>query len=246
MNEYQENIGKKKNLRDAAYEILGDPDKSKGFFYKFAYVWMTRKCNSACRHCYQDGGPNGIAWSLEKAQKVTDMLLAKEYIVNPIINEWLKEFWPYMSILKKCGVKEISSNGTSFLEYGDAFVEVLKENEITDIRHTLFPEKFHKYYTGREYNNAVKAIEIAKRNGFRNVINYVVTKETLPFIETMCDEMKKLDISEVQFLNFIYSNRAKNLNEQTLTHTDIKKFWTIWENATNNKKYCDITVRTEK
>lgn len=233
-------IGKKKNLRDVAYTILSDPEKAKGFHYKFAYVWMSSQCNSKCRHCYQDGGPEGVSWSYKKADKVTDLLLEDGYIVNPIVNEWLPALWDLLKILKKCQVREISTNGIVITTSGDAFFERLRLNSITDIRHTLFPPGLHELITGRNRQMALEAIAMADQAGFRNVVNYVVSRETLPHITAFCAEIRNMPVAEVQFLNLFSVNRAEKMKKSLLTQKEIGQFWKTWEALHNDPRNSDI------
>ncbi len=240
MNTENNNLGFKKNQRDSVYEILADPNASKGFFFKYAHIWMSRKCNSKCLHCYQNGNENSVGWPIEKASKVTDMLLREGFVINPIVNEWMPENWPYLRILQKCGIKEISTNGIIIVEKTDAFFDQLQMNGISDIRHTLFPHEIHENITGRNREAAILAIRLSQKHEFRNVVNYVVMKETLSHIPEFCLEMIDLGINEVQFMNYIPLNRAYNKKKWALSEKEIRSFWAQWEIITNSVKTKNI------
>lgn len=228
-------------MRNKVYEIFGKEEYPQNLFYKFVLIWMSRKCNSKCGYCYQDGDPNADnSWSFEKADRITSMFLDEGYQVQPIVNEWLPEFWDFLKIMKKCQWKEITTNGLIIINRYKDFFPLLHENNITDIRHTLFPKGIHEEMTGRERNNTIKAINLSKEHGFRVVVNYVVTNKTLPRIVEVCDELAELNVDEVQFMNLIYLGRAKEIENQMLTVQDLKTFWDIWKTLIENKKYDNI------
>jgi MoaA/NifB/PqqE/SkfB family radical SAM enzyme len=235
-----ENFGTRKLLRNKVHEILGNDDSPQDCFYKYAMVWMSRKCNSKCKYCYQEGDFENTAWSYEKADRVTSLLLDQGYHVQPLINEWLPEFWDFLKIMKKCNWKEITTNGLIILSSYKEFFPLLHENGITDIRHSLFPKGIHEEITGRERNKTIRAIELSKKHGFRVVVNYVVTTETLPHILEVCNELADMNVDEVQFMNLIYLGRAKEMQKQLLTEQHLKTFWDTWKQLTEDKKYENI------
>ena len=233
--------GIRKNLRNKVHELLSDNVPSKDFFYKYAAVWMSRKCNSKCKYCYQEGDPlTNTAWSYEKADRITSLLLDEGYSVQPLINEWLPEFWGFLEIMKKCQWKEITTNGLIILSNYKDFFPLLRKNDITDIRHTLFPKGIHEDLTGRERNKAIRAIELSKEHGFRIVVNYVVTLDTMPHILEVCDELAEMSIDEVQFMNLIFSGRAKQMKEQLLGIQQLNAFWDIWKQVTEKHGNMDF------
>jgi hypothetical protein len=235
-----ENYGRRKELRNKVHEIFGEGHNTEECFYKYAMVWMSRKCNSKCKYCYQDGDTVNNAWSYEKADAVTSLLLAEGYHVQPLINEWLPEFWDFLKIMKKCQWKEITTNGLVIIDRYKEFFPLLKENGITDIRHSLFPKGIHEKITGRNREKTLKAIRLSKEHGFRVVVNYVVTTETLPHIMEVCEELLELEIDEVQFMNLIYLGRAKDLQKQLLKTDDLRAFWGIWKTLNEDERFKNI------
>ncbi|WP_051261580.1 radical SAM/SPASM domain-containing protein [Desulfovibrio inopinatus] len=234
-----ENLGSRKNFRNTVHEVLGDENESGEIFYKYAMVWMSRKCNSRCKYCYQDGDPeaNNASWSYEKADKVTSLLLDDGYHVQPLINEWLPEFWNFLELMKKCQWNEITTNGLILLSRHQEFFPLLREYEISDIRHTLFPKGIHEEMTGRDREKSLRAIQLSKEHGFRTIVNYVVTTETLPHIVEVCDELADMEVDEIQFMNLIYLGRSKSKKNELLDMQYINKFWDTWKLLSENPKY---------
>lgn len=103
--------GRQAGFVEQTYSLLGNPDTHENFYQKYITIWMSRECNSKCRHCYQKGDPRGQGWSYEQADAVTDLFLKDGYIVHPIVNEWLPRYWDFLKIKKKCGSTEITTNG---------------------------------------------------------------------------------------------------------------------------------------
>jgi radical SAM protein with 4Fe4S-binding SPASM domain len=240
MSRHKDDIGTKRNYRDITYEILSHEESAKGFYFKYAHIWMARKCNSKCRHCYQDGSPQGGGWSYEKAVKITNMFLEAGYLVNPVVNEWLEEYWILLKILHKYSIREISTNGIVIFQEKKRFFDALISNGITEIRHTLFPRLIHEQYTGRCREQAIETIILSKSKGFRTVLNFVLTKETLPYIRDYCDEALLLEVDEIHFMNYIYAHRGKSMGSQVLSPQEIRQFWDIWKLISEDDKYSTI------
>jgi len=213
------------NLRSHIYETLSDPIKFKNSNIKSATLWLTDKCNSTCSYCYQDGSAYGSGIAYDEAFKIINFLHEEGYYVYPVVNEWLPQYWKYLELLKYCGIKQIATNGTIIAKKHKDFLPLLKEYNIEDIRVTLFPKTQHTYYTGRKREMATDAIKLLKKNGFDVVINYLVTKDTLPLMQEAIEESIALNVNEIFFQNFIYSGRAKQFRDAILTYEDIDIFW---------------------
>jgi MoaA/NifB/PqqE/SkfB family radical SAM enzyme len=230
------------SMRNLAHRILSDPLLDGAFHLKYAQICLSKKCNSRCKYCYLDGMSDGEAMSFEKADKIVDMFIRDGFIVYPIVNEWLPDSWDYLKIFKKCNVNEISTNGVVILENNGGLLPLLRENGITDIRITVLPPDIYENYTGRKRHIAIDAIKLSLKEGFYVVVNYVLTKDTFPFISEFCSEVNALGVREVHFLNYINMNRAKALRDRILSEEELKNFWACFENM--RKKYPEIYFNT--
>lgn len=241
--EYRPNLSEKlykgtlPSFRDNVYDIISDPCRSKDIKFKYVTMWMSRECNSNCLHCYQDGSPSGSGWSLDKADKVTDIFLNDGYIVQPIINEWLPKYWPFLSILNKCGSTEITTNGIILVSHHEEFIPLLHQYGIKKIKVTLFPEEYHKHYTGKNYEHTIQAIQIAKDNGFFTTQNFVVMKDTLSLLPGYCEDALKRGIDEIQFMNFFCTDHQQPLFSQVLSGNDLKQFWELRHQIDSDPKF---------
>lgn len=242
MNHEESLIIKRTSMRGLAHEVLSDPHLDEKFHLKYAQICLSKNCNSACKFCYLDGRSNGEEMPFKKADKIVDMFIREGFIVYPIINEWLPELWDYLKIFKKCNVTEISTNGLVIVEHYKDLFPLLRENGITDIRITLLPPSIYETYTGRQRSVAVDAINLSLKEGFYVVVNYLLTKDTLPFIDDFCREMDSLGIKEIHFLNYINMNRAKNFHNKILSSSDLNTFWDCFNNM--KIKYPEIYFNT--
>ncbi len=223
-------------LRDVLYTILSDPREFEGFHAKLAELWLSRKCNSHCRYCYQGGSVKGETISLEEAHKIVDLLQKDGFFVVPILNEWLPEFWPYLSVLQKCGCRQVASNGIIIIEHHKEFFPLLKDHNIIDIRQTIFPEKYHEFYTGRDRAITIESIKLCKAHGFNVVANFLVTKDTLPHVREVVEEVKELEVGEIYFQNYINTNRATDLQHLILNPEELIDFWNIYNSLCKEHK----------
>ena len=223
------------SFRNLSYEILNTNNK---FKYKYVTIWMSRECNSRCKHCYQGGNPDGSGWDYNKADKITDLFLNEGYIVFPIVNEWLPKYWDMLKILKKCNASEITTNGLILLTKHKDFFQKLLENNITKIKFTLFPESYMEYYTGRKYKDIQKCIKLAVADNFSVTLNFVAMKDTIESIPNYCREAVSLGVNEVQFMNYFCTDKGSNMYSQVLTKADINRFWELY-NVVKNDEICN-------
>ena len=229
--------GRKRAMRDELYASLGDDQLARGLYFRFAYLWMGWACNSRCRYCYQDGGESALVWSPEKAHGLVDTLLADGFVVHPIVSEWVQRCWPLLAVLQRSACREISTNGLVIAQRHDAFLPLLHEHEITDIRFSLFPAGLHEHYTGRSRSIALESMRLAKAAGFRLVVNFVVTRDTLPHIDDFCEEALNLGVREIQFMNFIQTNRAAKMAEVAIDDEGIARFWDRWQALVEDPRF---------
>ena len=226
--------GRQGGFIEQTYSLLGNPEIHEDFFQKYITIWMSRECNSKCKHCYQQGDPRGRGWSYEQADAVTDLFLKDGYIVHPIVNEWLPRYWDFLKIKKKCGSTEITTNGILITSRHKEFLPMLHENNITDIKFTIFPKECHEYITGRKRENVLTAINLSLESGFRITFNYVVMKDTLNLIPSFVEEAYNLGAHEIYFMYYFCVDPKNNMFSQVLTPQDIKVFWKYWADSTGS------------
>lgn len=229
--------GKQSGFVEQAYMCLGNPECHDDFHQKYITIWMSRECNSKCKHCYQKGDSRGKGWSFDQADAVTDLFLNDGYIVHPIVNEWLPQYWDFLKIKKKCGSTEITTNGIIITSRHNEFLPLLHENGITDIKFTIFPVEWHEYITGRKRENVITAIKLSLTAGFRITLNFVVMKETLHLIPSFVEEAYKMGVHEIYFMYYFCIDPKNNMFSQVLTPLDLKKFWNQWEKLNTNPRY---------
>ncbi|MBN1365703.1 MAG: radical SAM protein [Syntrophaceae bacterium] len=241
--EYEKQINiKRTSMRGLAHEVLSDPDLDESFHVKYVQIFLSKRCNSACKFCYLDGMSDGEEMSFGKADKIVDMFIRERFIVNPFVNEWIPSLWDYLKIFKKCNVTEISTNGIVIVENHKDLFPLLKENGITDIRITLLPPNIYENYTGRKRSIAIDAINLSLKEGFYVVVNYLLTKDTLPFIDEFCGEVNALGAKEIHFLNFINMKRAKSFHNKILSRRELNTFWNCFNDM--RIKYPEINFNT--
>lgn len=228
--------GRQEGFVEETYSFLGSEDLPDNFHQKYITIWMSRECNSKCKHCYQKGDPRGRGWDYAKADAVTDLFLKDGYIVHPIVNEWLPHYWDFLRIKKKCHSTEITTNGILITSRYKEFFPLLHENNISDIKFTIFPKECHKYITGRKRENVIQAIKLSLKDGFRVTLNYVVMKSTLHTIPSFVEEAIKLGVHEIYFMYYFCIDPKNNMFSQVLSPQDIKCFWKYWQ-MLNDSEY---------
>ncbi|MFX0061227.1 MAG: radical SAM protein [Candidatus Hermodarchaeota archaeon] len=225
-----DNTLKKSRLRVANALLNSDID---GKVYKVALLLMSNQCNSNCVHCYQWGTP-AATWSLSEAKNVVQILRREGYFLIPEINEMLPETLHLLEIYKDCGATEISTNGETLLEYPHYF-NVLRENRINEIRITVLAPSLHENWTKRKRTRATEALELAKKNDFRTILNFVVSRSSMYYLEEICQEAVTLGVDEINFLNLIFGGRALKIPQELLRQDDIIHFYDFYDKA--RKKY---------
>lgn len=242
---YENFDGKMNNLRDTVYDILGDPERFKDFHEKDVFIWLTNACNSTCKYCYQSGSARGGGIPYGDARAIIDLFLDDGYYVHPIVNEWLPEYWGYLDLLKMCGIRQISTNGIIVAQQHREFLPLLKENRIEDVRVTLFPEKYHTFYTNRNREISLAAIAHLKENGFNVVANFLVSRDTFPHMKEVVAEAEQLGVDEVFFQNFIYTGRAKAFRHAILSWEEIDDFWQVYHEIRKQYDTAALTINVQ-
>jgi len=234
--------GTTSGFRDKVYEALSNPVSAKDFFIKYVTIWMSRECNSKCKHCYQKGSPRGNGWTFEKADQITDLFLKDGYIVYPLVNEWLPHYWDFLEIKKKCGSTEITTNGIYLTKRHRDLLPLLHKNGIKTIKLTIFPKGVHEIITGRDRENVLNATRISLDSGFRVIYNYVVMQDTLHKIPEFVDEAYNMGVNEIFFMGYFCVDIASSMYKQVLSNHDIQQFWKYWVELRENSRYKDIKL----
>ena len=195
----------------------------KGGKFKAALVTISNRCNSFCSKCYQDAGPDGRIRTLDESLGIVDSLQKQGFVVIPEMMELLPETVHLLEVYQRAGSKQISTNGELLVDDPNIF-DSLRKYGIDEIRITLDHPNVHEAWTHRKRERAIEAIEKSVEKGFRVVLNYTVSRSTIPYLDEACEEGEKLGMHQVNFLNYIFYNRACSMPEEVLGARDIQEF----------------------
>jgi MoaA/NifB/PqqE/SkfB family radical SAM enzyme len=191
--------------------------------FKFIFLALSNKCPSYCQKCYQDAGPLGKVRTVEESLFIVNSLQEQGFIVMAEMMELIPETVPLLEIYQKTGSKQISTGGGLLVE-DPAVFDSLRKYNINEVRITLEHPAIHYKWCGRERDTAKQAITKSLEEGFRVVMNSVVSKSTLPYLDEICQEGQKLGVHQINLLNYIFENRARSMPEEVLDEKDIENF----------------------
>ncbi|SRR6056297_970000 len=202
-------------------------------------LFFGRNCNLNCNHCYCQEGSGSIKKTdikkdIEIARKVQQKnpdskvyLYPKEIATSIEASELFREF----------GQKQILTNGVVL---SDRIVQALKESGIERVKTTLFGdyESHALLYniTFQQYLKIIENIDRYVKEGFRVVVNTVITRSNITSIKRLIKICCDLGVSEISFLRLRPTGNARSMDQnEFLRKKDIIKTVELIETIKQNK-----------
>lgn len=179
---------------------------------------VTSKCNFYCRHCYNNSGDNIIKdmeddLLIEVAHQIADLHPTSVCICGgePLVRGDI--IYDIIEILVQgCGVVNIVSNGYLVTE---EVVLKLKKCGIKTLQISLDGDTpfLHDNMRMKQgaYENAVRSIEIASKNGLDVAVSFIPTKLNYKHFERTCELVRELGAKEVRTMPLITMGRGKSM-----------------------------------
>ncbi|MHA1683905.1 MAG: hypothetical protein ACTSUE_23405 [Promethearchaeota archaeon] len=193
-----------------------------GLELKVATFQLSNRCPFSCKYCYQDCGPRGRVIPLEIAERISGALERSGWSVRPFIAELVPEIKPFLPLMKRCGVKDMSTSGSPLVDDPSWFT-LLGKNGMNSLRILVLPdEKIHRSWTGRHRSRAIEAMNKAIDKGFRVTWNFLLSRTTRRFLKDQVAKAMDVGVHEFNINNFFSYGRAVNMHHEMLTQDELQ------------------------
>ncbi len=192
-----------------------------GYKIKVALFELSKRCPYSCKYCYTESGPAGKVIPLPVAEKIIKQLRSEDWLVRTFVNEIVPEIEPFFPLMRKLKVRDINSAGDPLVLHPEWF-DQFKTHKIDTIRVTVFPtEELHFEWTRRKRQMAIQAIRLALEQDFRVTWNFLLSRQTRPYLAKQIEEAKRVGVSEFNVNNFFPAGRGAQLHSQMLTAEEL-------------------------
>jgi len=197
---------------------------------------ITDQCNLNCSHCYLHKNTGNGELTFEEACKFIDQLHeAKTLIVafsggEPLLREDIFDLMKY--ITDKQMRVAMATNGISITKH---VAQMLKESGAGYIQISIDGlEELHDDIRGKgNFQKALEGIKNCLDIGLYVSMDVVITKRNVNQIHELVSLAKELRVQKLELLDFVPSEKARNLERYALLPLQIEKFGltliNIWE-----------------
>ena len=188
---------------------------------------ITDKCNLSCKHCYIPKNTNNGQLTYEEACKFIDQLHdAKTLIVafsggEPLLREDIFDLMKY--IADKHMRVAMATNGILITKH---VAQMLKESGVGYIQISIDGlEELHDDIRGKgNFQKALDGIRNCLEVGLYASMDVVITKRNVNQIHEILSLAKELGVQKLELLDFVPSEKARNLEHYALSPLQIEKF----------------------
>lgn len=188
---------------------------------KLALFQISRRCPYVCHYCYRNTTVNGPIVPYHSVGTMIDRLRYDGWNVFPLMAELIPEIEPYLPYWQRCGADEISTAGDPLVER-PAWFDILKHHAIDGVRITVFPtDDLHVAWTGRQRATALQAVKIAVANDFHVTWNFLLSRQTRPYVRLQIDEAIRIGAHRFHLNLFFPGGRGWSLRDEMLTPEEL-------------------------
>lgn len=216
------------------FENLDDKEIKKiyknGFDLPLRIQWrITKLCNLNCKHCYL----NNKNIDKEELSKKELIRIANKIIKNKIFEVLITGGEPTVKegidrvleiLCKKC-VVTVFTNAYDKKELTKLISLFKKYKRNLRINVSLDGNKqIHDFIRGKgTFDKTIENIKDLVENGIEVIINTVLTKQFIPYLEEYINFIKKINVKSIQFSKFYPLGEGKNFAESMPTSEEFKK-----------------------
>lgn len=180
-------------------------------------IMSCSNCNVRCKHCYVTYKGNF------KGKELFDICskLQKKYQLNINGTEVLlhKDFFPVYDLI---GQKRLLSNGV-IINQDNSIINLIKNSSIEMVAmsyHFGIHDKISSVQREMLKNNIKKL----QQNDIKVELMCTISKDNYDKVLDICEEVKKLGVKKVRFINFLHVGNAKELSCVNILDNHQKKF----------------------
>lgn len=218
---------------------------------EYVHIYITRKCNLHCLHCYTDSDVKieeiksgefwkDVIWQLDHLGVKCLHIEGGEALYYPQIEDIISE-------VKKTKIKELLIVTNGILATPEKLAK-LKAAGLKKIAVSLdsFEEEKHNLLRPKSQKYAIKALEEAVHQGFYTRVSTVLTKKNVGDIISFVDTLYHMGIRTINIDWFNSAGRGLMLYEEFAIKEDDTRFLNEFEKAVKiiaeNKEYENFNI----
>jgi MoaA/NifB/PqqE/SkfB family radical SAM enzyme len=208
---------------------------------KVALFQFSKLCPYECIYCYRGSGKKGQIVPFPIVEKIFNQLNSDGWETFPVISELVPVVEPYLVFFKKYGVTEMSTTGLPLLnEFG--WYDKLLQSNIDGLRITVFPTNgLHKFYTHQNREDVIRAIRLSLEKDFHVSWNFLLNRETLPYLVPQLEEAIKTGVNRFHINMFFSGGRGAGIADGLLTTEEVAQAVLLFEDLYRQYKQ-DIEI----
>ena len=179
---------------------------------------INNSCNLKCKHCYEGNQKGILQWSFDEFTQAVEKLWCafEKWGVQgeisliggePTLHPEYYRFVDYLSDRGDVVAISILTNGTRI---DDKFIANALRNKCTvQVSIDGIDEVHHDNIRGAgNYKKVTDGIKRLTANGIYPSVHYVISKDTIPFVDSFFDNLINLGIKQISFFLFVPFGRA--------------------------------------